>query len=227
MQVTVRAATFLRAAANELGFSTSARAAAGLDGVLQTLPSPTPRGFFLAERSLTELMGALDYLLRTFHDELDGRPLFIGSHRSAELVDTAAAPFGESVQDAFPTSAEDLTEATHCLGAGRGTASVMHLMRALETPLVLLAGRCGVEAGENWNTLLNRIEASFRDRTATRDPDWEQWAAEAATHFRFIKNAWRNHAMHARTAFSEQAAAEVYRSVGAFLRHLATRLSES
>jgi len=50
--------------------------------------------------------------------------------------------------------------------------------------------------------------------------------AEAATQFRFIKNAWRNHAMHARATYDETQAREIYNSVGAFLRQLANHLRE-
>ena len=89
-----------------------------------------------------------------------------------------------------------------------------------------MATRCGVEANANWNQLLNQIEKQIRERREARDPVAEQWMAEAATQFRFIKNAWRNHAMHARATYDEDQAREIYASVGTFLKQLAVHLQE-
>lgn len=127
---------------------------------------------------------------------------------------------------AFPSSEIDIGEAARCLAMRRHTACVMHLMRALEIPLQVLAHSCGVGANANWNTMLNQIEAQTRQRREARDPVAEQWMAEAATQFRFIKNAWRNHAMHARATYDDVPAREIYNSVSGFLRQLAVHLQE-
>jgi hypothetical protein len=76
------------------------------------------------------------------------------------------------------------------------------------------------------------MEKEIRSRTKeTHGEDWknidEPFFSEAATHFRFLKNGWRNHAMHARVKYTEEEADEIYRSVRALMRHLSERLCET
>ncbi|MBI0532041.1 hypothetical protein [Sphingomonas sp. TX0522] len=227
MKTVVDAAAVLRAAADALGMVACSAAARDLGECFRRLPHPQSAHLMPDEERLDDLIGAMDYLLRTFRDEIDARPLFAMSPASAELYDQAVPLFGERVDDAFPSASDDVAEAGRCMAAGRWTASVMHLMRALETPLALLAADVGIGAGANWNKSLNEIEA--RLRTVSRrehGAEAEQWAAEAASQFRSIKNAWRNHAMHRRTFYDEERATEVYGAVRALLRNLSTRLSE-
>lgn len=108
----------------------------------------------------------------------------------------------------------------------------MHLMRVLEVGLTALATRLGIEQkNENWNAILNLMEKEIRSCTSeTHGREWKQkdepFFTEAATHFRFLKNSWRNHAMHARAKYTEEEADEIYRSVRSLMRHLSERLSE-
>jgi hypothetical protein len=70
--------------------------------------------------------------------------------------------FGDAVADAFPAAEQEITDAGKCRAAGLWTASVMHLMRAIEEPLNSLAQWLGAETGQNWNTALNQIDAKLR-----------------------------------------------------------------
>lgn len=225
--VTIQAATFLKRAADELGFVACSAAAAEFGAVMERFPKPAGDGLQLADAQLTELIASLEYLLKTFRDELEARPMFVMQPGSALLLDQTDPPFGIAVLEAFPSSEVDVGEAARCLAMRRHTACVMHLMRALEVPLQVLAQRCGLAPNANWNTILNQIEAQIRQRREDRDHVAEQWMAEAATQFRFIKNAWRNHAMHARAGYGDAQAREIYNSVGAFLRQLANHLHEA
>jgi hypothetical protein len=222
----IRAATFLKGAATELRFVVCKAAAADFGQVMDRFPVPVRGGLQLRDPVLSELIAALEYVLKTFSDEINARPVFVMQPEAAALFDQTDPPFGMEVFDAFPSVEVDVAEAALCRAHGRPTACVMHLMRALEVPLQLLATSCGVEANANWNSLLNQIESQIRQRREQRDPIAEQWMAEAATQFRFIKNAWRNHAMHARAAYGESQAREIYNSVGGFLRQLAVHLRE-
>lgn len=223
----VDGATVMRAAAEKLGMIACAAAARDLGDCFRRLPLPTPNGLLLDEDRLDDLIGCLEYLLRTFRDEIDARPLFVMTSSAANLYDQAQPLFGVSVDDAFPSSAEDVAEAGRCMAVGRWTAAVMHLMRSLETPLSCLAIEAGVAVGANWNKSLNEIEAKLR-AIGARDHGKaaEQWAAEAASQFRAIKNAWRNHAMHGRSFYDEERATEIFDAVRALMRQLATRLAE-
>ena len=227
MKVIFQGAGLMKAAAERLGMVACAAAARDLSDVFQQLPQPTPRGLLLDQRQLDALIGGLEYLLRTFRDELDARPLFVMPAANAALFDQPEALFGDTVDEAFPSSAEDIAEAGRCLAVARWTAAVMHLMRALETPLALLAAHVEVSPGANWNKSLNDIEAKLRTVSKREHGAVEeQWAAEAASQFRAIKNAWRNHAMHGQSFYDEARALEIFEAVRALLRHLSTKLAE-
>ena len=217
----------MKAAAERLGMVACAAAARDLSDVFQQLPQPTPRGLLLDQRQLDALIGGLEYLLRTFRDELDARPLFVMPAANAALFDQPEALCGDTVDEAFPSSAEDIAEAGRCLAVARWTAAVMHLMRSLETPLALLAAHVEVSPGANWNKSLNDIEVKLRTVSKREHGAVEeQWAAEAASQFRAIKNAWRNHAMHGQSFYDEARALEIFEAVRALLRHLSTKLAE-
>jgi len=103
----------------------------------------------------------------------------------------------------------------------------MHLMRALEIGLNCLASWVGVDSNGNWNKLLNEMESKLRQVSRkTHSPEDEQFAAEAVIHFRAIKNAWRNHSMHAREKYDEERAVVIYDQARSFMRHLSTRLCD-
>ncbi len=159
-------------------------------------------------------------------DELSGRKLYTLDRRHASWFENPS-PFGDKVEDAFPSAVFDIEEAAKCRALGRWTASVMHLMRVLETGLAALAQHYGVEKQANWNQTLNQIEASTREvGKRTHGAEAEQWAAEAAAHLRFVKNAWRNHAMHPSEKYDEQHAVAIFDNCRGFMSHLAEKLTE-
>lgn len=127
----------------------------------------------------------------------------------------------------FPSASYDIAEAGKCIALGRWTAVVMHSMRVLDVGLTALARQYGLEADRNWNQTLNQIEAKTREvAKRTHGDEGEQWAAEAATHLRFVKNAWRNHAMHPKEKYDEERAVAIFEHSADFMKHLAKKLSE-
>ncbi|NSX87656.1 hypothetical protein G6L86_18800 [Agrobacterium tumefaciens] len=175
---------------------------------------------------LARIVNLAEHLIQVFNDEIQGRQFLVLSNRYAHLFEEQKA-FGVSVDDAFPGAAFDIAEAAKCLALGRWTACVMHTMRALELALVALAHHYQVEHGENWNQTLNRIESASREiGKRSHGAAEEQWAAEAATHLRFVKNAWRNHAMHPRATYDEERAVAIFEASRSFMKHLAEKISE-
>jgi hypothetical protein len=97
----------------------------------------------------------------------------------------------------------------------------------LEIGLRALAANLQVSADGNWNTTLNQIESKAREVSKrTHGADAEQWMAEAGAHLRFVKNAWRNHAMHPTEKYDEARADAIFSSARSFMLHLAQRLAE-
>lgn len=172
---------------------------------------------------------ALREFLSRFRDDMEELHfLHVTPALSGGLGDSP--PFGEGVEQAFPSSALEIRDAARCLALGQGTAAVFHCMRALEPALIALGTEFGVSVRENWNDALNATQNAIRARTNKNDrPSWkeeEPFYTEACTHFFIIKNAWRNHTMHLRSRFTEQDALKVYDHTRLFMQHLSTRLSE-
>ena len=162
--------------------------------------------------------------------ELEGKAIYYVSDHVELLSDSP--PFGDKVEEAFPSARYDISEAGRCLALRRSTACVLHLMRALEFGLVSLATAWDVDhADASWQNIIDRIEKEIGLRNkGTHGEKWkneeEPFFSGAASHFRLIKNAYRNHAMHARSKYTEEEAEDIYDSVRSFMRHLSGRLSE-
>lgn len=130
-------------------------------------------------------------------------------------------PFGDSVADRFPELNLEIQDASRCYAVGQNTACVFHLMRVLEGSLNWLATQLGVSfERRNWENVIADIERAIKD--IDRKTPKFQFYSEAATHFRHVKDAWRNHVMHLRDRHDETSALEIYSNVHAFMRHLAT-----
>jgi len=119
----------------------------------------------------------------------------------------------------------DITEAKKCIALGRFTASVMHLMRALEAPLKALASDLGVQGErQNWGDLINNIEPKIN--AMPNNSPHKATYSESAIQFRFIKNAWRNHAMHSREKYTAEEANIILIATKALMKSLSGTLHE-
>tara|TARA_R100000935_G_C2837085_1_gene168732 strand:+ start:2869 stop:3753 length:885 start_codon:yes stop_codon:yes gene_type:complete len=187
-----------------------------------TVPGPYTAG------SLRTLVTALTTVVNVTVDEAESRKFFAVDQQFETYHQSADILFGVAVVDVFPEAELDIEEAGKCLSFNLWTATVMHTMRVLETGLSRLATHVGVAHGDNWNKTLGDIETALRAVQRKSDgAEAEQWAAEAGTHLRFIKNAWRNHAMHAHVTYDEARARAIFDNARSFMQHLADRLIES
>ena len=142
--------------------------------------------------------------------------------------------FGEKVAESFPSAGFDIVCSGQCLALGMATASVFHLMRVMEIVLTPIAKTFSVTIDRtNWQWALNEIEGKVKamhlDLYWTAQLDWKEqhdFYAEAVVHFLIVKDAWRNHTMHARAKYSDDEAERIFASVRAFTQKLAERLSE-
>lgn len=191
----------------------------------QNLDKVAPFHAALTPDRLTLVADEIAILTSAFHDEMEARLLLAFPASSARYFSTDPL-FGELVEDAFPDVAYDVAEAGKCRALGRWTATVMHLMRVLESGLDALAKHLDIPSGENWNSVLGAIEGKLREvRRKVDGREEEQWAAEAGVHLRFIKNAWRNHAMHPLERYDEERAAQIFENTRSFMQHLAGKLT--
>ena len=164
---------------------------------------------------------------RTFRRELSTINCYIINPDRVKYLDKNQALFGPRVADKYPMAEYDIEEAGKCLALQRPTACVMHLMRVLEIGLQSLAKEMGAPDQENWNTMLNQIDRLFPEITAKRySPADEQWFSEVGSHFRLLKNGFRNHAMHVREKYNDEQAENIFNHTKVFMQQLATRLAD-
>lgn len=134
--------------------------------------------------------------------------------------------FGPLVTKNFPSVAFDITECGNCFAAGRFTACVFHLMRALEIGLSAFAKIFGVSSDRaNWHNIIEQIESKIRETRAKNLTSDEKRKyeiyAQAANGFMFFKEAWRNYTAHARGKYTEEEADNIFRNVQSFMNKLA------
>jgi hypothetical protein len=167
-------------------------------------------------------------------EELD-QPLFLYVDPALRPIFEQAEPlFGEAVSVAFPEASRDLAAAGRCLALDEWTASVIHLMRALEFPLHALADRIGVTFPnpidlENWKNIIDqmqsKIEADVRaleqKAKSHERNDRLEWLGKVVLPFRHFKNAWRNNAAHGRDHYDEREARQVWDNVKSFMQTMA------
>lgn len=172
--------------------------------------------------NLQTVVIAIEGLIHATMLEIEDRQFYVLDANVDADYDDAEKLFGSDVADAFQNAAFDISEAGKCLSFGLWTACVMHTMRVIENGLEALARHVGVTMSDNWNKTLNEIEAALRSIKKSSDgPDAEQTAAEAGTHLRFIKNAWRNQSMHKISKYDEREAKAIFENARSFMEHIA------
>ena len=142
--------------------------------------------------------------------------------------------FGKEVADKFPSATYDIGFSGVAMATTLSTASVFHLMRFMEIGLAALGKVFSVSlAHTNWEPALDEIESKIGKMRS--DPTWkalpdykeqQEYYSQAASHFRTVKNAWRNYTMHVRAKYTEDEAEQIFNSVKGFMQKLAERLSE-
>jgi hypothetical protein len=139
--------------------------------------------------------------------------------------------FGEKTESAFPSAVPEVIGACNCFALEQWTACVFHCMRVLEAPLVALAKKFSVPYDKaEWNTIIEAIEKAVRAIDPAFGLDWkdqQKFYGEAARHFMFIKNSWRNHVMHVRDEYDEGKALSILQHTKELTTHLSERLSEA
>jgi hypothetical protein len=165
----------------------------------------------------------------------------------------ADAWFGQDVYDRFPSARTDIREAGNCLAKGCHTAAVFHLMRVVEHGLRSLGKHLGVRrlakekrskvdgsvisrkytpiTYEQWEQILNHLPGRVERRLRKLRPGpvkqrWQEFYSRVLLDITAIRDAWRNHVMHARQDSGEADAEAVRVRVEAIMRTLATRVGE-
>src|SRR5260370_37906405 len=105
-------------------------------------------------------------------------------------------------------------------------------MRALEPALTAIAKPFPhiSTAHENWQNIIEQIESAVRaigqQPKSQQKIDDEKFFGAATSHLYFVKNAWRNHAAHARDSYSGDEAVRILTQTLEFIESLSPRFQE-
>jgi len=229
----IRQFTILADELTALGLGGAAIAVQRVVDILKILPfsdgsGGRPDGLILASGEAMRIQTELSQATSRVPDDLETQVLLALDPRRIDLYSQPEI-FGPAVFAAFQSASYDISEAGTCLALDRATACVMHLMRVIEVGLATLAAAVNVKKQHDWGSYLRQIDEELAKRTkasGARTPD-EQFFAEASTSIDNMRRSWRNPTMHPEKTYTTEQAEEILNSVRSFMRHLATRLSES
>jgi hypothetical protein len=159
----------------------------------------------------------IDVLLRA-EDDLGDRFFLVVPAEYADLYEQKTPPFDRAVTDAFPLASEDISEAAKCLALNRPTASVFHLMRAMECAVQALSTKLKIENAERaWGILLSDV--SKKIEAMPKGPDRTKWS-EIHSHLYHVKEAWRNDTMHPKQTYTFEEAKAIFDAAKVFMNAL-------
>jgi hypothetical protein len=159
--------------------------------------------------------------------ELDERLfMFVPPHRTKYFDDKL---FGDRVEKRFPKIVEDISEAGKCIGAGRFTAAIFHLMRVMEYGVTWIAKKLNatINTDRPWGNILKEIDAAVKAMPGSKASDPAPAKArcekfsEMASYLHHVKVAWRNTTMHPKRTYTEEEAERIFQNVKAFMQGLA------
>jgi hypothetical protein len=174
-----------------------------------------------------ELRADVQKIIERFHDDIVSLIFFyLPSDRLDYYQKTDK--FGEEFKVNFPTANAEIIEAGNCFAFDRYTACAFHLMRSLEVVLkvifrTLQLPPLSTAGARNWNGVLREIKDKLEADKAMPDHAFYDGA------YAFLaaaKNPMRNATMHVDAVYDETSAKQVFDAVGAFMRHVATKLKE-
>lgn len=158
-------------------------------------------------------------------DELRGRFFLTMPSGDVALYKQTEPLFGDVVAEKFPHASEDISEAGKSISLGRYTASVFHLMRAMEIAVKALGLKLAVTVVDKDNVDLEwgKIVANLRGPVdqMPKGGTKEKWS-EAIVLLVHVKQAWRNPTMHPKQTYTEEEAKEIFSSARSFMRFLSS-----
>lgn len=172
-------------------------------------------------------------LINDIQDETSMR-IYLHLPESSKDLFTSLHPFGDHVYFAFPDAAVDIEEAAKCLALKRNTASVFHLMNAVDFGIrnLILTFNGGTEFLEKntrmvWSEYVGRIRKEAHKPNDAIAPRWvgrQSRLEQVAQSLNHLADVHRNPTMHARKAYTDDHARDVFDATRGAMRRLAEDL---
>ncbi|MDE2166178.1 MAG: hypothetical protein KGJ66_07560 [Alphaproteobacteria bacterium] len=166
----------------------------------------------------------LQRLYKRFEDELANKNFYYIPSERFEFYGKTDL-FGSLVAEKFRSTAEDIENAGNCYALGQSTATVLHLMRAMESAVSHLSRQLSVSITpqDTWGQMLSKMDDKIKILPETDEPQKrrkEQWS-EARANLWHVKQAWRNPGMHPKQTYTMPQARDVLDAVRVFMGTLA------
>ena len=161
------------------------------------------------------LEATLESVRTNFLIQMNSKLVLVFDTNHAEYLRSSEPPFGREVDDAFPRAASEISEAAKCLAFQRPTATVFHLMRAMELAVEALGNALGKELKDKtWGVMLSEISKAIE--AMPKGSDRDTWSS-VHSHLYHVKQAWRNGTMHPKSIYTEAEAEAVFIAVKSFM----------
>lgn len=208
---------------NDLGLHVSGRFGSSL---LQSLERAEKEDdiFLLRGQNLHNMIGALTQLTNVVGTEMQVKLFLVVPPDKRRFFEQIDPIFGKTVLDAFPDASEDISEAGICYAVGRYTATVFHLMRAMEIAIHALGSKIGATVTSKiggflpWGVLIANIHGKIK--LMSSGDDKKSWSEVHALLYH-VNQAWRTETMHPKRTYTEGQAREILDAVKAFMNRLA------
>ena len=152
--------------------------------------------------------------------EFEGRLVIAIGLSGATLFKPNEPLFGPDVDLTFSKSSEDIAEAGKCLGLGRSTACVFHLMQVMERAVKTLGDRLNVTVVDKnnkileWGPIVNNIDDRLKASPLMIN---EKWSGVVGLLHR-VRIAWRNPTMHPKQTYTEEEAKDIFSACRSFMK---------
>jgi HEPN domain-containing protein len=127
----------------------------------------------------------------------------------------------------MPRLTEDISEAATCIGSGRYTAAVFHLMRVMEFGVAKLAKALNatIDTDQAWGAIHVQMHAHIKSLPSknARQKARKAELAEIAGYLDHVRIAWRNQTMHPKRTYTEEEAEHLFSNVKTFMQAIAKR----
>jgi hypothetical protein len=144
--------------------------------------------------------------------------------------------FGVVVQNNFPSALYEIDEAAKCLALDRSTATVFHLMRAMERTLFAIRRCLGLPDStdprdRSWGLILQSLRQEVERRNKQQGSNWgnledQHFFPDIIGSVAAVKLAWRDPTMHVERNYLPNEAQEVFAAVRTLMQKVASRMGE-
>lgn len=185
-----------------------------------------------------DIATSVESIIQRLRDELSLSTVFVLEADKQKYYCPANPLFGGDIEGKFPSSLFEIDEAAKCLGLGRPTAAVFHLMRMMEIGIRAVARCLGIPdpmraADRNWGNILRAIKNDLDARSgAAPTKVWKvagdkEFFESAYASLDAVRVAWRNTTMHVGNKYTDDEAEHVFVAVRGFMMKLALRCGET